>query len=382
MSHVSLTDLRKSYGVNRDATKAINGLDLNIHEGEFFVLLGPSGCGKTTTLRCIAGLEQPEGGSIRIGETRVAVPAQGLFVPPHKRDIGMVFQSYALWPHEDVLANVAYPVKARLGKDAGQARHLALRALELVGLLGLERRYPGELSGGQQQRVALARALAAAPRLVLFDEPLSNLDARLRQQLREELRRVHRAVGHTAVYVTHDQTEAMALADRIAVMNSGRLEQLGTPQEIFEEPASAFVARFLGIENVLSAKVLGRQGDHWVLDAGLGMGVLAGAKHHFAVDDRVELAVRASQLSVHPTAGSGLLALPAARIVDVHYLGGRYEALIEVGGMALRATLPVQEWGAPPHTLVGQTGVFLRLPDSGVMALPSDSGIERVTAVV
>ena len=381
MSHVRLTDLRKSYGVNRDATKAINGLDLDIRDGEFFVLLGPSGCGKTTTLRCIAGLERPDAGTVRLGDATVAAPAQGVFVPPHKRDIGMVFQSYALWPHEDVLANVAYPVKARLGESAARARQLALQALALVGLAGLEQRYPGELSGGQQQRVALARALAAAPRLVLFDEPLSNLDARLRLQLREELRRVHRAVGHTAVYVTHDQTEAMALADRIAVMHGGRLEQLGTPQQIFERPASAFVARFLGFDNVLKAKVLGSHGHRLSLDAGLGIEVFASGSPAFASGEGVELAARATQWSVHPLPGEGRVALPSARISDVHYLGGRFEALVQVRDVALRVTLPEHEWGAAPHSLIGRSDLYLHLPVDGLLALPAQQMDERAVAV-
>lgn len=215
MSSVTLKHVRKAFD---GRVNAIEQLDLHIEHGEFFVLLGPSGCGKTTTLRCIAGLEEPDAGQILLGERTVADTRQGVFIAPEKRNIGMVFQNYALWPHMTVRQNVAYPLKTRTRLGDEQHRQV-IAALQLVGLEGYAERYPAELSGGQQQRVALARALVARPALMLFDEPLSNMDAQLRIRLRQDLRRIHDELGYTAVYVTHDHAEALALADRIAVMN-------------------------------------------------------------------------------------------------------------------------------------------------------------------
>ncbi len=357
MSHVRLNQLRKRYGANHDATKAINGLDLSIEPGEFFVLLGPSGCGKTTTLRCIAGLERPDEGSIEIAGTLVAAPERGLFVPPERRDLGMVFQNYALWPHMTVEANVAYPVRAR--RSADDTGLVARRALRQVGLEALAGRYPAELSGGQQQRVALARALAASPQLLLFDEPLSNLDASLRLQLREQLRTLHRELGYTAVYVTHDQSEALALADRIAVMQGGRLAQLGTPQEIYARPASPFVASFVGFDNLLAVQDVRDSAGGLTLDLGLTRPLwLPGAKR--GVNGVGQLAVRASDLLASPQAIAGSLALPEARVMDVQYLGGRYEALVHAGAVKLRVTLQAQDWLVPPAALVGPQTLHLQ----------------------
>lgn len=369
MSHVRLHQLRKRYGVNHDATKAINGLDLAIESGEFFVLLGPSGCGKTTTLRCIAGLERPDEGCIEIAGSTVAAPERGLFVPPERRDLGMVFQNYALWPHMTVEANVAYPVRARRG--AGDSRQLARRALRQVGLEELAGRYPAELSGGQQQRVALARALAASPQLLLFDEPLSNLDASLRLHLREQLRSLHRELGYTAVYVTHDQSEALVLADRIAVMHGGRLAQLGTPQEVYARPASAFVAGFVGFDNLLALRGLREEAAGLALDLGLQTPLwLPGAR---AVAGAGQLAVRAGDLLATPRALPGSLALPQARVLDVQFLGGRYEALLEAGEVRLRVTLQAQDWSVPPAALVGPQPLHLQFAAQRCVLLPAAS---------
>ena len=231
----------------------VGPLSFQVMEGEFFSLLGPSGCGKTTTLRCIAGFETPSEGSISLGDQRLDDK------PPHRRDVGLVFQNYALFPHLTVFDNIAFGLRLRKIGKAEIARRVG-QILELVDLRNLAERYPAQLSGGQQQRVAIARALVLEPSLLLFDEPLSNLDFKLRIQMRYELRDLQKRLGKTAVYVTHDQSEALALSDRIAVLSQGRLEQIGTPSEIYEEPASAFVADFIGSSNLLQARVRGGRG--------------------------------------------------------------------------------------------------------------------------
>jgi iron(III) transport system ATP-binding protein len=231
---------------------AVNRIQLEVNKGELLTLLGPSGCGKTTTLRCIAGLEKPEEGDIVIdGQPMLS---EG-FVPPSKRGIGMVFQNYAVWPHMKVFNNIVYGLKIqKLSRQSIQEK--AKQVLELVGLDGLEDRYPSQLSGGQQQRVALARALVSNPKVLLLDEPLSNLDAKLREELRFEIKSLVRRMGITSVYVTHDQAEAMVISDRIAVMDSGNVVQIGTAREIYERPANRFVADFIGTMNFMSGEVL------------------------------------------------------------------------------------------------------------------------------
>jgi iron(III) transport system ATP-binding protein len=231
---------------------AVNHIQLEVNEGEMLTLLGPSGCGKTTTLRCIAGLEKPEGGDIVIdGKSMIA---QG-FVPPSKRGIGMVFQNYAVWPHMKVFSNIVYGMKLQKLSKA-EIRERGQQVLEMVGLKGLDDRYPSQLSGGQQQRVALARALVRNPKVLLLDEPLSNLDAKLREKMRFEIKSLVRRMGITSVYVTHDQAEAMVISDRIAVMNAGDVVQIGAPEEIYDKPASRFVADFIGTTNFISGEVV------------------------------------------------------------------------------------------------------------------------------
>ncbi|MBX5334295.1 ABC transporter ATP-binding protein [Rhodococcus fascians] len=244
---VAVHDLELAYG----DFVAIKSLDLIIPDGESVVLLGQSGCGKTSTMRCIAGLEMPTGGTISIGDKTVFDGKSGKVVPVYKRNVGMVFQSYAVWPHKTVLENVAFPLKMK-GVAKSKRRAEALAVLELVGLAHLADRGASMLSGGQMQRVALARSMAMAPSVLLLDEPLSNLDARLRDDLRVELRRIQTERGLTSLYVTHDQQEALALADRIAIMQEGRISQLGTPEQIYGSPVSASIASFLGVTNVFS----------------------------------------------------------------------------------------------------------------------------------
>ena len=247
MAFIEIKRLLKRY---KDVV-AVNGIQLDIEKGEMLTLLGPSGCGKTTTLRCIAGLEKPEGGDIVIDGKPLL--SKG-FVQPSKRGIGMVFQNYAVWPHMKVFNNVAYGLKL-LKISKKEIREKVRKVLELVGLGGLEDRYPSQLSGGQQQRVALARALVRNPKVLLLDEPLSNLDAKLREELRFEIKSLVRRMGITSVYVTHDQAEAMVISDRIAVMNAGNVVQIGSAQEIYEHPTDRFVADFIGTMNFISGEI-------------------------------------------------------------------------------------------------------------------------------
>jgi iron(III) transport system ATP-binding protein len=241
-----ISGLTKSYGSN----VVVDDLDLEIEEGELLVLLGPSGCGKTTTLRCLAGLETPEKGRIEFRGTAVFDSERRVNVPAHRRNVGMVFQSYALWPNMTVRKNIAYPLKVRRMREALASGRVE-EAADMVHCGHLMGRYPVQLSGGQQQRIALARGLVARPQLVLFDEPLSNLDARLRDQVRTEIHRLHESLGFGAVFVTHDQSEAFALGDKIAIMRDGKIEQHGTPHEVFEKPATDYVAQFIGMSNRL-----------------------------------------------------------------------------------------------------------------------------------
>ncbi|MDR7521903.1 MAG: ABC transporter ATP-binding protein [Armatimonadota bacterium] len=254
MPSVGLTDLVKTYRLGRLHVRAVNGATLEAPHGQILTLLGPSGCGKSTTLRCVAGLERPDDGEIRFGERVTYSRAKGVFVPPDRRNVGMVFQSYAIWPHLTVYENVAYPLEVR-GLRRQEAVERVRAALALVGLEGLEDRPAPYLSGGQQQRVALARVLVYEPEVLLLDEPLSNLDAKVREQVREDLRALQRRLGITTIYVTHDQLEALALSDVIVVMQAGHIVEVGTPQQLYARPTARFTATFLGEISYLSGAV-------------------------------------------------------------------------------------------------------------------------------
>lgn len=242
--NIQLKDMVKRFG----ALEAVSHVSLDIQDGELFTLLGPSGCGKTTILRLIGGFHKPDHGEVYFGDREVSG------IPPYERNIGMVFQNYALWPHMTIFDNVAYGLKIK--KAAGkEVSEKVGRALSLVNLTGLETRYPGQLSGGQQQRVALARALVLNPDVLLLDEPLSNLDAKIRQQVRAEIRKLQKDLAITAIYVTHDQEEALTLSDRIAVLDHGKLQQLGSPRDLYQRPENPFVADFIGINNLIDGRV-------------------------------------------------------------------------------------------------------------------------------
>jgi iron(III) transport system ATP-binding protein len=334
MSHVNIEGLSKKYGGNPPAT-AVDNLSLRIENGEFLVLLGPSGCGKTTTLRCLAGLEVPDSGRITFGGKSVFDAAQGIDLAPDKRSIGMVFQSYALWPHMTVRKNIEYPLKVR-GMKKGLSENWVEETVKLVDCDRLLDRYPAQLSGGQQQRVALARGLVARPDLVLFDEPLSNLDARLRDLVRSQLHELHARLGFTAVFVTHDQTEALALGDRLAIMRNGIIEQLDTAQRVFEQPATEYVAGFIGMNNRL---VLEYNDSVWKCNsvpAQGGLPELAGAPQWLAARLRVEdLHVDTVDTSAPADAVSFL-----ATVVDASFAGRQYDVVVTIGNTRFQGRTP------------------------------------------
>ena len=334
MPSVRLDALRKQFG---DAV-AVNDVSGEFHDGEGTSVLGPSGCGKTTTLNMIAGFLDPDGGSIRFGEQLIADAGRGLSVPPHRRNLGMVFQSYALWPHLRVADNVGYGLKMRRVPRA-RRDDAVRRALERVRLEQYSGRYPHELSGGQQQRVALARAIVYAPQILLFDEPLSNLDAQLRDEMRLELKEIHREIGVTAVYVTHDQAEAMSLSDRIAVMGEGRILQVGSPRELYDEPVDVRVARFLGRANLL---------DGVLVDAAHPLGRVRIDRLDHVVTCRLPrvlppnvrgaLSIRPEAISLAPV-GAGAPGLPG-HISAATYLGNMSQLKV---ALDFGATIEVQE---------------------------------------
>ena len=308
MSALTVQNLIKDFG----DVRAVNDVSLTVAEGEMLVMVGPSGCGKTTCLRCLAGLEQPTGGRIEIGGHVVTAMEDGIFLPPEKRQIGMVFQSYAIWPHMTVFENVAYPLKAmRVPRDEIGPR--VNEALRLVQLDTLGERYSSQISGGQQQRVALARSLVAEPRLLLFDEPLSNLDASLRLQMRVEIKELQNKLGFTAVYVTHDQTEAMAIADRIAIMEGGVLRQIGSARDIYDRPANVFVAGFMGTTNLLRGSVLEAANGSVVVNAGEGIRAQVSDAGDATVGEPVHISIRPESLTLKAagTSAEGVNAWPA-----------------------------------------------------------------------
>jgi spermidine/putrescine transport system ATP-binding protein len=312
---IELAGVHKEYLSHGDRVQAVRRLDLAIAQGEFFSLLGPSGCGKTTTMRMIAGFEEPTGGTVFLDGKDVTR------VSPNKRDVNMVFQSYALFPHLNAYQNVIFGLE-RKKVDKAEIRRLAGEIMEIVSLTGMEKRAPREMSGGQQQRVALARALVNRPRALLLDEPLGALDLKLRQQMQVELKRIQREVGITFVYVTHDQGEALTMSDRIAVMDAGRIDQLGSPREIYERPATRFVAGFIGTSNLLDGRVQSVADGVAVLTYGEGERVLVPVSGEMKVGDDLEVSVRPEKidLSQQAPAGTGTSVLSGV-VTEVVYHG-------------------------------------------------------------
>ena len=330
----------------------VRGVSFTVDAGEFFTILGPSGCGKTTTLRCVAGLEEPSAGEIEIGGRTVYSQARDILVPTPKRDIGMVFQSYAIWPHLTVGENVAFPLETQR-RPAAEIRRRVGEVLQMVGLEGLADRPAPLLSGGQQQRVALARAIVKGAAVLLLDEPLSNLDAHLREQMRRELRDLQRRIGVTTIYVTHDQEEALTLSDRIAVMQGGAVVELDTPAQLYYAPRTAFTAQFIGHAEVWSCRIVGRENGAVVVEAPLGRFV--SRCFPATLEAHTALAVRPEHIEI--AAGSPRAPNEIAGVVEREIFSGKLvEYVVRAGDTTIRAQCTsATRWpvGAP---------VILRLP--------------------
>ena len=340
---------------------AVDGIDIDMPAGEFFTLLGPSGCGKTTTLRMIAGFERPTSGQIVLDGVDVAQ------VPPHRRNVNTVFQSYALFPHLDVAANVAFGLKyQRCTKE--ERRKRVAEALGLVQLSGFERRKPTQLSGGQQQRVALARALVLRPHVLLLDEPLGALDARLRKNLQVELKALQAELGITFVFVTHDQEEALTMSDRVAVMNGGRVEQAGSPREVYEQPETVFVADFLGVSNLLSGEATA--GDDGACVLRMGERALRAAQGATASRGQVKAMIRPERISVEPHGTAGDNRVPGL-VERAVFLGNAFELHVRIVGGDILKTMVANDGSATD--LEEGAAVTLHLPAEAVRVLaPSE----------
>ncbi len=332
---IRIKSLEKHFKSQQGFVKALRGISLDVAEGEFCVLLGPSGCGKTTTLRSVAGLEKPDAGEIEIDGTVVSSPAHRVHVPTEKRDIGMVFQSYAIWPHMNVFKNVAFPLtqgKKWFPKEVVIEK--VHRALGLVQLNGLEDRPATDLSGGQQQRVAMARAMVTEPKILLMDEPLSNLDARLREQMRVELKKITKAIGVTTLYVTHDQAEALSLGDNVCVMNEGNILQVGPPSDMYSRPTNLFVAQFVGEMNFIKGKVTG-DGQ---AESAIGK-LRCPVPPNCQAGKEVTLAIRPEHLIVQHTADHNSQCVDGT-IIGKTYLGDTALYEVEISGVTLTVKLP------------------------------------------
>ena len=348
MSNLSIRRLVKAYG----SVAVVKGIDLEIDEGELVVLLGPSGCGKTTTLRCIAGLEDVTDGTIAIGDRIVSQCGNSL--PPEKREIGMVFQSYAIWPHMTVKQNVAFGPKLKK-LPAKEIDRRANEAIELVGLSGYAGRHVSQLSGGQQQRVALARAIALEPRILLFDEPLSNLDAKLREKMRFELRQLQRRLNITSIYVTHDQQEAMVIADRIVLMNGGEIEQIGSPTDLYHKPRTRFAAEFIGLANIYAAHTTGSEARVDGSDITL--------KHNLTQNTAVDLIIRPENVVVssEPLTGPNVM---CCKVKQCHFLGNMTDVVLAFGNAELR----VQR--SPAQSYSVDSELWVQLPPDSIIVSP------------
>ena len=351
---IRLESLVKSFG----DVVAVDGIDLDMPPGEFFTMVGPSGCGKTTTLRMIAGFERPTSGRILLDGEDVAQ------TPPHRRNVNTVFQSYALFPHLNVADNVAFGLKYKKVTKAERATMVA-EALSLVQLTGFERRKPGQLSGGQQQRVALARALVLRPRVLLLDEPLGALDARLRKDLQVELKTLQESLGITFVFVTHDQEEALTMSDRVAVMNGGRVEQSGPPQEMYEEPATLFVADFLGVSNLVGAEAAGQDGKACVLK--VGDVSLRAAQGDVGARGAVKAMIRPERVRIEPQGSKGENRLPGL-VEHLVFLGSFREVRVRLLGGALVTAVQANDGEAPAYEQ--GSSVSVHLPVESLRVLP------------
>lgn len=365
---IRVENLHVTYYSTEGTVNAVKGIDITVERGQFFTMLGPSGCGKTTTLRSIAGLERPSGGRISIGDKVVFDAASGVMVPPYRRDIGMVFQSYAIWPHLDVFSNVAFPLQEMKGRfNRDEIRDKVMRALELVQLSGYEKRPAPFLSGGQQQRLALARALVRESEVLLLDEPLSNLDAKLREETRTEIRDLVKRLGITTVYVTHDQLEALTMSDVIAVMDQGVIVQQGSPIEIYQTPRAKFVADFIGLTNFISGKV-----EHPPKN-GSDRGVVATANGRIEctfpgevkTGDPVVVVIRPEDVVLDPTSGMDAANVIKGRVEAAIFMGDSKEIKVRLADSSLRLKVH------PSKELTEGGSVTVSLPIDCCRALPN-----------
>jgi iron(III) transport system ATP-binding protein len=345
--------------------RAVDDVSFTIAAGEIVALLGPSGCGKTTTLRCVAGLESPTAGRVLIGGEVYSDPARGVHIPPRARNLGMVFQSYAVWPHMTVRQNVAYPLRNRSLSRAEIDTRVA-GALELVDLVDYTHRPVVELSGGQMQRVALARSVVYQPQLLLLDEPLSNLDAQLRVRLRDDLRSIIKRAGLTALYVTHDQAEAVVLGDRIGVMRDGKLLQMDVPEAIYNRPATLFVASFTGASNMIDGRVLHAEGEYGTIEASAGYQLTAMLPAGMPKGDAVRIALRPDNVQFNPP-----LADPnrfTAQVLAQHYQGLQTVYELALFGSKIEAV----DVGSAPRFPVGSQ-VAIAIPPNACWAFSPES---------
>jgi iron(III) transport system ATP-binding protein len=349
---------------------AVDSISFEVGEGEFFTLLGPSGCGKTTTLRCVAGLEQPDAGEIGLAGRVLFSSARRINLRANERELGLVFQSYAIWPHMNVLENVAFPltvVPRRRRLRRRQILERVERALSVVRLDQLAQRRATDLSGGQQQRLALARALVMEPALLLLDEPLSNLDARLRDEMRVELKRLQRELGVTSLYVTHDQVEALTMSNTVAIMSEGRIEQLGSPREVYQLPASRFVADFVGAANLIEG-VVDRNGVDGFLQIVTQLGPLrAASSDAFAPGSRVLVVVRPEHITFGPEPALARTNSWRGRVLGTGYMGDAVDHHIRVGDLTLRART------APTASVTHGTEVAVVFDPADCTVVPSES---------
>lgn len=363
---VRIESLEKYFGEDKERVHVLKGISLNIPEGSLYTFLGPSGCGKTTTLRCVAGLERPDGGRISIDSQAVFASGERVYIPTNKRPIGMVFQSYAIWPHMTVAENVAYPLTIqRRPKD--EIRRRVGEVLKVVGLDGLEDRPAPKLSGGQQQRVAFARALINEPKVMLLDEPLSNLDAKLRVQMRSEIKALQRRTNITTIFVTHDQAEALAISDQIAVMHGGKLIEVGAPHQLYSRPTRRFTATFLGLTNLIDGKVLelGNNGHLGKIETKKGVLNFVPAPS-LKKDQKAVISIRPENIPVHKEKPQGLDNILEGTVHEAIFMGDAYHCTIAVGGDLLAVHIH------PFFNVSPGDKLFLHLDPQSCNGLPAD----------